>query len=48
MTVATGIERKLEQNGVALTSFSRATISFTTAHSFEEALRLSRGDERVV
>ena len=33
MTVATGIERKLEQNGVALASFSASTISSTSEHS---------------
>jgi hypothetical protein len=48
MTVVTGIERKLEQNGVALTSFNKSTISLTTAHSLDEAVRLLRAEERVV
>ena len=45
-TVAIGIERKLEQNGVAFESFSRSTISFTIAHSVGGAFRASIGEDQ--
>jgi hypothetical protein len=48
MTVATGIDKKLEQNGVALTSFSTSTIASTTKHSSEDGPRTSRGEDRAV
>ena len=46
--VATGIERKLEQNGVALASLSTSTMMSTTKHSFADGPRPSRGEDRAV
>lgn len=43
--VATGIERKLEQNGVAPVSFNKSTMSFTTSHSFAGGVRASMGED---
>lgn len=39
MLVATGMERKLEQNGVAFSNLSKSTMMSTTKHSFEGAPR---------
>jgi hypothetical protein len=46
MLVATGIERKLEQNGVAFSSLSKSTMMSTTKHSSEDAPRPWRGEDR--
>jgi hypothetical protein len=39
MLVATGMERKLEQNGVAFSNLSKFTMMSTTEHSSEDATR---------
>jgi hypothetical protein len=47
-TVARGIARKLEQNGVAQESFNNSTMASTAKHSCEEACRSSIGEDRIV